>query len=173
MEIKDLSLRGRVAYGVSCFEQLLLKLDYNVQDWEYVLVELWKYTNIQYLDDWSSFISEILPDNLLEFSTYEKHCYEFLEEKNFNYLYSLYNNTDKKVDKIMTYIFNIGTSHSYSIIENYGQESLYYLELLIGFMNKYEIPLPDLLCYEQFSILENNGWGRRFDGIKLFSILNN
>jgi len=36
-KFKQISLRGRVAYGVSCFENVLLALKYNLNDWKIVL----------------------------------------------------------------------------------------------------------------------------------------
>lgn len=174
MKIQDLesiSLRGRVAFGIRCFENVLLKLHYNIKDWKLVLEYLWEFTSIEYLDEWSGIISEIIPYNLLEFRIFEEHDFEYLDEKTFKYLYNLYQNSDEKIEVLMTSIYNIGTSHAYSIIEEYGQESLYELEILINYMTKNGILLPDIKEFEQFSILENKGWGKRFEGKKVSYIL--
>lgn len=174
MKIKDLeniSLRGRVAFGIRCFENVLLELHYNVEEWKIVLEYLWEFTSIEYLDDWSGIIAEIIPDNLLEFRTYEEHDFEYLDEKTFKYLYNLYQNNDEKIDVLITSIYNIGTSHAYSVIEGYGQESLYELEILINYMTRNGISLPNIKDFEQFLILENKGWGKRFDGKNVSCLL--
>ncbi len=46
-----ISMRGRVAYGISCFENAIVALKYDINDWKIVLNYLWEFTNIQYLDD--------------------------------------------------------------------------------------------------------------------------
>ena len=57
----------------------------------------------------------------------------------------------------MTAIYNIGTSHAYSRIEKNGKESLRELEILIKYMEKIGVPIPDVTEFKQFSILENRG----------------
>lgn len=168
---KNISLTGRVAFGITCFENTLLSLNYNVNEWRTVLEYLWEFTSIKYLDDWNGIVAEIIPDNLLEFRTYEEHDFEYLDEKHFEYLYNLYQNIDEKIDFVITAIYNIGTSHAYSIIEGYGQRSLEELEILVNYMIKNNISLPDIKPFERFSITENRGWGNKFDGKSISSIL--
>lgn len=170
-DFKNISLSGRVAFGISCFENILLSLNYNVNDWRIVLEYLWEFTSVKYLDDWNAIVLEITPDNLLEFSAYEEHDFEYLDEKNFEYLYKLYQNVNEKIDVVMTAIYNIGTSHVYSVIEGYGQRSLDELEILLNYMTKSNIPLPDIKPFERFSITENRGWGDKFDGRSISSNL--
>ncbi|WP_252238067.1 MULTISPECIES: hypothetical protein [unclassified Clostridium] len=170
-DFKNISLRGRVSFGISCFENTLLSLNYNVNEWRIVLEYLWEFTSIQYLDDWSGIVAEIIPDNLLEFKTYKEHDFEYLDEKNFKYLYNLYQNIDEKIDYVMTAIYNIGNSHAYSIIEGYGQRSLDELEILLNYMTENNILLPDSKPFERFSIEENKGWGNKFDGRSISSVL--
>lgn len=168
---KKISLNGRVAYGISCFENTLIDLNYDVNEWKVVLEFLWQFTSIQYLDDWSGMVSEIIPENLLEFKTYAEHDFEYLDEKNFKYLYNLYKSSDEKIDFVMTSIYNIGTSHAYSIIVEHGQKSLNELEKLIIYMTQNNIQLPDVKAFEEFSIEENKGWGNKFDGRNISNIL--
>ncbi|MDM5249115.1 MULTISPECIES: hypothetical protein [unclassified Lysinibacillus] len=168
---KKISLNGRVSYGISCFENTLIALNYNVNEWRIVLEYLWEFTSIKYLDDWGGIVAEIIPENLLEFKSYEEHHFEYLDEKNFKYLHRLYQNIDKKIDFVMTSIYDIGISHAYSRIVEYGQNSLDELEILINHMVKSNVPLPDINPFERFSIEENNGWGNAFDGKSISSIL--
>lgn len=169
--LEKVSLRGRVAFAIRCFENTLLELHYNVNEWKRVLEELWKFTDIKYLDDWSGMVSEIIPDNLLEFRTYEEHDFDYLDEKTFIYLYNLYQKNDENIDILMTSIYNIGTSHAYSVIVGCGKESLYEVELLIKYMTSKGISMPDVKDFEQFSIKENEGWGNKFEGKVISCIL--
>lgn len=48
LKMKDLentSLRGRVAFGIRCFENVLLELHYNLVEWKPVLEKLWLFTS--------------------------------------------------------------------------------------------------------------------------------
>lgn len=170
-EFKKISLSGRVSYSICCFENTLFYLNYHVEDWKIVLEYLWSFTNIQYLDDWNGIISEIIPENLLEFVSYEEHGFEYLDEDNFRYLYQLYQNIDEKIDYVMSAIYDIGASHSYSIIEGYGQQSFHELAKLIDYMIKNHIPLPDIDSFRRFSIEEDRGWGNKFEGKTLSRII--
>ncbi|MEN8905635.1 MAG: hypothetical protein ABF289_06705 [Clostridiales bacterium] len=170
-DFKNISLSGRVAYGICCFENILIELNYNFDDWKMVVQTLWEFTSIEYLDDWSDKLAEIIPDNLLEFKTYEEHDFEYLNRNNFKYLYNLYQNISDKIDYAMTAIFNIGTSHAYTVIVGYGQKSFDELEKLISFMINNNLPLPDITSFLKYSINENKGWGNKFDGTILSKIL--
>lgn len=172
MEIlKTVSLMGRVSYGICCFENTLFHLGYRVQDWKIVLEALWSFTSIEYLDDWNGIISEMIPENLLEFRSYEEHDFEYLDEDTFQYLYQLYQNIDEQIDDVMSAVYDIGASHPYSVIVGYGQESFYELTKLIDYMTKKQIPLPDIDAFRRFRIEENKGWGNRFDGRSLSRII--
>lgn len=66
-KFRHISMRGRVAYGISCFENAIIALKYDINDWKIVLNYLWEFTNIQYLDDWNDIVVELIPENLTEF----------------------------------------------------------------------------------------------------------
>lgn len=110
---KTISLFGRIAYGVSCFENTITFLQYNVEDWKMVLKYLWEFSCIQYLDDWTGLLAEIIPENLLEFKTYEEHDYSYLDKKSYEYLYNLYQNIDEKIDFVMTAIFSFNENNGW------------------------------------------------------------
>jgi hypothetical protein len=170
-DFKKNSLNGRVSYGIRCFENALLFLNYNVNEWRIVLEYLWKFTSIEYLDDWDGIVTEIIPENLMEFREYEDHDFEYLDKSEFTYLYALYQNIDKKVDYLIRQIYYLGSSHAYSIIVEHGQRSLDELAILINYMMDNNMPLPDIKPFERFSIEENKGWGNRFDGRSISGIL--
>ena len=45
-EFKKISIRGRIAFSISCLEAAILKANGNLNDWEIILNQLWKYTVI-------------------------------------------------------------------------------------------------------------------------------
>ncbi|MFI3255093.1 MAG: hypothetical protein R3Y63_12295 [Eubacteriales bacterium] len=171
--LKKISLRGRVAFSIRCFEYLLLDLGYDKEKWKFVLEIMWEFTNIKHLDDWTYKLNEISPDCLLEFDTYAKHDFEYLTKEDFYYLYDLYQNMDidEKIIYCMEKINDIGSSHIYSCIIDYGAESFECLKEMIEFMAKNNLSLPNFTDFERFSINQSDGFGDDFDGKQLSIIL--
>lgn len=159
-----------MSFCINCFEEALIFLKCDVNKWMSVLEDLWTFTSIEFLDDWSGLIAEILPKCILEFNDYNDN-YEYIDEEKYHYLHALYQNIDARLEKIIDYIFHLGESHAYSVIINSGPESLNALQKLIDHMNKNSLPMPDIEKYKFFSINENKGWGNRFDGKTLSIIL--
>lgn len=170
-KFKNISFRGRVAYGISCFENALITLKYDLNDWKIILKYLWDFTSIQYLDDWNDIVVELIPENLLEFKTYEEEEFERLSKDEFIYLYNLYQNVDESIDILLRAIYELGISHAYTVIEGYGESSLRSLERIISFMIENKYPLPSIDSFLSSSIKENRGWGNKFDGTSLSKIL--
>ncbi|MFT9820976.1 hypothetical protein [Lysinibacillus sp. NPDC056185] len=168
---RQISFRGRVAYSVSCFENALIALNYDSNDWKIVLNYLWEFTSIQYLDNWNDVVVELIPENLLEFKTYEEEEFERLSRDEFITLYKLYQSVEDSINVLLRYIYNPGISHVYTIIEEYGEGSLLSLEVLINFMIENKFPLPNIEPFLKSSIVENRGWGNKFIGTELSKIL--
>ena len=170
-QFRHISFRGRVAYGVSCFENALIALKYDSNDWKIVLNYLWKFTDIQYLDDWNDVVVELIPENLLEYKIYEEEEFEHLSRDEFIALYKLYQSVEDSINVLLRYIYDLGISHVYTIIEEYGEDSLLSLEVLINFMIENKFPLPNIESFLKSSIVENRGWGNKFNGTELSKIL--
>jgi len=79
-----ISIRGRVAFSICCFENTLKYFNYDTSNWRTVLERLWTYTNIEFFDDWHYPIAEILPECILEFNTFKDENYEYLSEGEVN-----------------------------------------------------------------------------------------
>lgn len=165
------SIRGRVAYGISCIENALIALNYDPNDWKIVLYHLWEFTCADNIEDCNTIANELIPENLLEFKTYEEHDFELLSKDEFQYLYNLYQKIDESIDILLYAIHELGASHAYSEISGYGESSLKSLERLISCMIDYNYPLPDIEPFLKYSIEEDEGWGNKFDGTKLSKIL--
>ena len=65
-ELKNISIRGRMAYLISSFENVLLHYNCNKEEWRWLLEKLWSYTKIQYIDDWMYELAEYMPNSILE-----------------------------------------------------------------------------------------------------------
>jgi hypothetical protein len=166
---KKISLRGRVAYGIMCFEQMLIQF-YDENKWSSILELLWSFVRTNNLELWGDKVNEIIPENLLEFDNYEESEFEYLSIEFYEYLVNLYQSLDDKINDFILKIYYLGTSHAYTNIENEGKTSLIVLQDIIDFMNKNNIIFPEynnLIC---FSIDEDEGWGRKFNG-KEYSLI--
>ncbi|MFJ8460829.1 suppressor of fused domain protein [Lysinibacillus xylanilyticus] len=170
-KFKEISFRGRVAYGISCFENAIIALNYDLNSWKIVVNYLWEFTNSNNLDDCNSATAELIPESLLESKEYDEDDFERLTENEFYYLYNLYQKIDESINTLLSDIHELGQSHAYSSISGYGEDSLNSLEILIYTMIKNNYPLPDIKLFEKSSIRENKGWGNKFDGTKLSKIL--
>jgi len=167
---KLISFRGRVAYGISCFENALISLKHNSDDWKIVLRYLWEFTSSNNLEDCNSATAELIPENLMETKTYDED-FERISEDEYLCLYNLYQNIDESINILLRDIHELGVSHAYTNISGYGERSMDALETLISHMLNNDFPLPDIEPFLKSSIEEDDGWGNEFDGIKLSKIL--
>jgi hypothetical protein len=170
-DFKMVSIRGRLAYAISCLENALKYYKCNTTDWRIVLEQLWTYTDIQFFDDWHYTIAEILPESVLESNIFDVDDHEYINEMQFICLHNLYSNTNNEIKDIIQFIFNIGICEFYGKLENYGQLTLDNMEVLINYMISNSIPLPDMSRFKVFYYDDGNGWGEKFSGIKYSCIL--
>lgn len=122
------------------------------------------------LDDCFTVMVELIPDNLTETPVYDED-FEQINKEEYLALYHLYQNIDELINVLLRDIYHIGTVHAYGSIVDCGQESLNSLQDLICHMNERNFPLPDYISFLNFSIKEDNGWGKEFDGMQLSKIL--
>ena len=161
-----------MCYAISCFENVIIELGCNAEDWKIVLNYMWSFTDIEYLDDWNEIMAEIPPEDLLEFKSFEEHDYEWISEEEFLHLYKLYINLDARIETLFSMVYCLGISHAYSAITNYGQRSLDEINKIIDFMTSNKFTLPEIESFQKYSIEESQGWGNRFNGKVLSKILN-
>jgi hypothetical protein len=167
----DISIRGRVAFSICCFENAIKHFSYKIDEWIFIIEKLWAYTNINSFDDWHYLIAEVLPDSILENNIYNNLNFDFIDEEEFYKMANLYNKSNEIILKIIKYIFNIGISEFYGRLVNYGQKTLDNLKILIDYMTSNKITLPDLDKFMSFSYGDNDGWGNKFEGKILSTIL--
>lgn len=102
--IKSISIRGRMAYLLCSFEELLLYYGCNKDEWRLILEKLWKYTNIKYLDDWMYEIAEYMPESILN-DTMEDA--EYITKDEFEYLYKIYNKCNQEIKCFIKKYMNV------------------------------------------------------------------
>lgn len=170
-KFKNISIKGRVAYGISCLERALICYSCTLKNWEWVLEKIWEFTSIEYLDDWFYEMAEFLPDSLLEDNEYIPEEFEYITEKQFYILLELYQKESNQViNQIFNLIFEMGTFDLYSRLENYSPNTLICLEKINNIMVLNNIELPSVANFIRYSYYENKGWGNSFEG-KVNSII--
>lgn len=126
--------------------------------------KLWKYTYIEYLDDWMYEIAEYMPKSVLEDNM---DGIEFITENELKILKLLYTNGPKEINKMLYIIYELGTTDLYSRLQNGSPNTLMKLQECVDIAIKIGVRLPNKLEFEKYRYSEGNGWGIPFDGRKI------
>ncbi len=164
MDFKEISIRGRMAYLIRIFENLLIFYNCCKEDWYGIVEKLWQYMNIEYLDDWMYEFSEYLPECILEDDI---DAFEYLEEKEIKRLKLLYKSNPDEINQMLNIIFELGTMEIYGKLVNNSPNTLIKLQEGINIALNKKIELPDKSEFEKYRYSERDGWGDRFDGREL------
>lgn len=167
-DFTHISIKGRMAFAICCFEKALIHFNCRENDWSLVLENMWAYTILDCFDDWRDSMTESLPECI--FNDKYDDDYEYLSEEQFNRLHKLYTDTNEYILKLIELIYRAGCCNCYSRLENYGQTSLDMIEEIIDFMVSNQMPLPEMKRFKPLSYKEEGGWGNDFDG-RVFSEL--
>ena len=163
--LKNISIRGRMAYLICLFENLLLHYNCNKEEWGWILEKLWSYTKLQYLDAWMYELAEYMPNSILEDTTMEDA--EYITEKEYKYLYNLYSNSNQEILCFLKIIFECGTCELYSKLYDYSPDTLKKIEQAMDIIEKNNIDSVDVKSFEKYSFSECDGWGNCFENKQL------
>lgn len=169
-QFKNISLIGRIAYGIMCAEEYFIA-KYPQKDWSIVFKKYWEVTKLDFWDNWTDEVMEYIPEYLFEFKDYKSSNFEYLTEEKYHKLVKLYQNVDNDVNIILKMVYHLANSHAYTSISGYGKESLYNLNDIILFLQQNAIELPNFKKVENFYFSYRNGWGNSFDGTYLSKIV--
>ena len=158
---KEISIYGCLAYCICCFENYILSLNCDKDEWKIIFNKLWSMDSMEYFDDWVYQVMELKPECILEYSYYDSPSeWEYIDEVTFHKLNSLYRQCtkckeindffDKILNGIELYTSSSLTAHS--LIEHMDK-------VFLPFITTLNIELPDINLFNKFSIKEMNGWG--------------
>jgi hypothetical protein len=167
--MENISIRARVAYGILCLESLINFFQLDKNKWEFVLKELWKYTNSN-VGRWHEVMSEIIPFSVCEEIDFQEKGCVIINEQTHNQLKDIYSEVNQDLLAIIDLVFEIGTRDLYSTITNKSQDTLLYIQKINTILNKYKIDPPNYRIFEKYSISENNGWGIEFTRDDIFNL---
>ncbi len=167
--LKDISIRGRMAYLICSFERLLIHTGINIEEWEMVLDKLWAYTSVDYIDDWMYELAEYMPNCILEDTMDDV---EYITEKEYDYLYGLYRKTAQDVLLFLKIIFECGTCEIYARVCDHSPDTLRKVDEAIQILNRNKVKLLEVKSFEKFKYSECDGYGEHFDGKELSILFN-
>lgn len=166
-EFRNISIRGRMAYLLCSFKKLLMYYNCTIDDWKIILEKLWKFTSVEYFDDWMYEIAEYLPNSIMEDGLEDV---EYISEEEFYFYKQVYYNVADDIKEMIQIIFELGTCEIYGRITNNSSGTLEKLKEGILLLEKNNITLIDIDPFKKYKFYENNGWGLPFDGKELFDL---
>jgi hypothetical protein len=146
-EFQDISIRGRLAFGMACLEKLVDDLNSNHPLFQTIVFpKIWQFTSTDNLGEWEQNIRDVDP-----------MC--VLDDKADSDLKVLYNKLPKDIVSTISDVIEIGTANIYGGTDNNSPMTLEPLNSVINTMTKLEIPLPDIQTFKKSSFNEFHGWG--------------
>ena len=161
-EFKNISIRGRMAFGIICFEHALKHLNYDFEDWDIILKELWSFTELEFIDEWLYAFAGYTASSILENLSFAEKGFEKVAESEYVILKKLYNKADDLICDLTDILFWLGTTDLYGELVNNSLKTLEELEKIIGLMKVNNISMPLETLFRKFSYSEKGGWGNSF-----------
>ena len=170
-DFNNISIRGRIAYGIMCFEEYV-STKYPDKDFAPVCTFMWNIVSDKdYIDVSAERYMEIIPEYLYEFDEYEKAGFEFLTFDEFNAMRELVPNNDEALNIIMYRIYDIAMEHACGAITPPAKASIDLLFDIIEQINNCGISLPRAELVDGFDFGESGGWGSPISHVGLSRIL--
>ena len=147
---EQISIRGRMAYGITCLENLCETWNIKNEKMNLLIECLWTFTLSVHLVKWDEEIHSLLPDN----DEIETYANEFK--------YDNLNSVQQKVlSNTIWDVIEIGQGNLYGAFNS--KFSLLPLMVVIETLEKQNIELPEITQFEKSKVSEHNGWGLPVD----------
>ena len=155
---KEISIRGRLAYGARCLENALAQYAINEKLLTQLLLpRIWEFTRSEDLSAWEQEINQIDPDVLLDAGAQRSMSTQEAT------LFQLYHSLPTFITEMISDVIEIGTANLYGGTGSYSVHSLKPLERVIQSCKSHNISLPDLAPFYKTRFEEEHGWGKERD----------
>lgn len=143
----DISIRGRLAFGMTCLEKLVdnLNSDHPLLQ-TIVFPKIWQFTSTDDLAEWEQNIRDVDPVCVLDDNADSD-------------LKTLYDKLPKDIVSTIENVIEIGTANIYGGTGDNAPMTLEPLSSVINTMTKLEVPLPDIKPFKKSIFSEFHGWG--------------
>ena len=160
-EFKDISIRGRLAYGMICLENALRQ--FGIKDElldNIILPRIWEFTSSSHLDDWEIQINEIDPTCVLDVElTADTFDLTTLSFNNYTKLLRLYKTLPNDIVELIADTIRIGVANIYAGTESYSPLTLVPLTDVFKTCKKIGLNLPSVETFKNSAFSESQGWG--------------
>ena len=147
---ENISIGGRLAFGVSCLELLYKAWNVNNEKMDYFVETLWTFTKAEMLNEWDDNIRLLLPNNDRTESYANKFGYEKLET-----------NQQEILTNTIWNVMEIGQGNLYG--EYNSKYSLLPLLNVIETLEENGVNLPNITLFEKSKVDKSHGWGNPVD----------
>ena len=158
-DLNNISIRGRVAFGIMCFERYV-KARHANRDFTPVCRLMWDIVSDRnYIDASAERYMEVIPEYLYEFDSYEEAGFEFLSRGEFEAMRALVPPDDPDLECIMHRIYDIAMEHAYTAVDAPARASIDRVFEIAEVLEGNGVALPDVGAVKDFSFEESGGWG--------------
>jgi hypothetical protein len=143
-DLIPISIRGRVAFGITCLEKLLNKWGVENNKITELLHVLWTFTSSTALDIWERDILSVLPED------------DSVESIHFGFG-SLTEEQREDLSDLIYYVIEIGRGNLYGgyVSDFTSEPTIKVIEIVM----KNEVKTPELHKFKKSSAQEGHGWG--------------
>lgn len=168
-----LSIRGRVAYAIMCFERYVTNV-YPDKDMSAVAEVMWKIVDdSDYIDNSAYRYMEIIPEYLFEAKDFISSEFDYMTESEYVFYTHLLPTPedDNELNIIMHSIYDIAMEYAYTAVELDAPETKEYLQEVSKILQTNSITLPKVDDIQKYEWDDTHGWGQPFDGRYLSIII--
>jgi hypothetical protein len=176
---KQISIRGRFAFGIICLENLLAYFNIESQLLKTIVQNHWRFTNLEKLGELEDYFTTIKPWCIL--SDYPKlkvnpekmheFGYDHITLEEMKSTYDLYCTLPKDVTGILSELSTIANANISAGCGEYSHLTFQPTVKILEIMGSYPvniIPEPKMFLFSSFK--ENNGWGEKFTKEQIFPV---
>lgn len=179
MEVRNLTLYGRMIYGISCFVKYwnILNKEENREDMKFILRKFCAFTNSEYLDEWQDDVLPLTPACIFEainevgnslcrpvrclnynfkyeICEFAKECVLVKNKKRNNEeqkMYELYQKVDNECLYILDMLYNIGASELYGMPTDMKESEQYIIDI-INILKNHNVTAPEIHDFKEFTL---------------------
>ena len=169
----NLSIRGRVAYLIMCFERYVTQ-KYPDRDMTLPAEFMWNVVNdSNYIDVSAYRYMDIIPEFFYETDSYETADMEDMTKEEYDILATLlpHAEDDPDLNTIMNRIYDVAMEYAYTIVKLNEPETKRYLQEVDEILAKNNIEPPDINLIPKYEWDDSHGWGDFIDSKPLSIIL--
>ncbi|MCA8830410.1 hypothetical protein [Hymenobacter pini] len=161
-QLKRVSIKGRMAYCITCLENVLACKQLQEPALDKLLQCLWDFTSNPDLSDWEKKIMDFSPESILE-EPLEECSYLTLSEA--QHLRTVYMSLSKSLLICIDDTIEVGRGNLYGGTSGYSPHSLIPAMQVVRYMVAHTYPLPPMENFlrSPFTEEDQHGWGKRVD----------